>query len=137
MALPRKILNALRAGTYTPSNASKRAREAATRLREQREQRPTGSADLERDVFVSRRDRMIQKKHNAFYGFPRYDPIASVEAVNESDDDDAIRRALDMTRDEMLAYAAQAARAHNKLFNTGDAGDLEIYLRYDFLFYHL
>ena len=35
MALPRKLVNALRAGKYTPSNASKRAREAATRLQQQ------------------------------------------------------------------------------------------------------
>jgi hypothetical protein len=137
MALPRKILNALRAGTYTPSSASKRAREAANRLREQREHRPTGGSNLERDVFVSRRDRVIQKKHNAFYGVKFYDPIASIEAVNESTDDDAIEQALSMTREEMFEYASRAAKAHAAIARTGSAGDMEIYLRYDFLFYHL
>lgn len=146
MALPRKILNALRAGTYTPSNASKRAREAATRLQQQRAQNSEVDTRLprdrpfmggQRDTLRSVRDRTIQHKHAAFRDITGYDPRRSIRNVHNSDEYDAMRQTLNYSEAQMSHLASMAARAHAAQEKTGDAGELEIYLKYDFLFYHL
>jgi hypothetical protein len=134
MALPRKILNALKTGTYTPSNASKRAREAASRLSQERNRTPPVP---QRDTFRSVRREVISKKHAAYRDTMGYTPDESVRRVNNSDDYDAMQRVLGLTPDQMSYLASMASKAHAAQAKTGDAGELEIYLRYDFLFYHL
>jgi hypothetical protein len=142
MALPRKILNALRAGQYVPSNASKKAREAATRLQEQRNR---GSSGVEtglpsgqpRDTFRSVKREMVRRKHDAYYGIHNYNPSESSRAVYGSDEFQAMKRTLNLSTEQMTRLARLASLAHNAVVNTGDAGELEIYLKYDFLFYHL
>jgi hypothetical protein len=148
MALPRKILNALRAGQYTPSNASKKAREAATRLQRQRAEqssvetglprdRPFMGGQRERDTFKSVRNNVIQRKHSAYYGTVGYNPTESMRNVLNSDEYRAMQQATGMTKEQMSQFASLAARAHAAVAKTGDAGELEVYLKYDFLFYHL
>lgn len=139
MALPRKLVNALRAGTYQPSNASKRAREAATRLREQ--QRISEAPTQPRDTFRSVKNRMTRRKHAVFYNpgerYSKYNPTESMRAVEGSDEYEAMRDALGVSDSQMRYLAHMASLAYNAQRNHGDAGDLEIYLKYDFLFYHL
>jgi hypothetical protein len=137
MALPRKILNALRAGTYTPSNASKRAREAANRLQQERTRINSVAPSPPRDTFRNVKNQMIRSKHSAYYGTPGYNPSESVRAVENSDEYQAMRQALGLTPDQMSYLASMASKAHAAQARTGDAGELEIYLQYDFLFYHL
>lgn len=132
MALPRKIVNAIKAGTYIPSPASKRAREAATRLREQR-----SSEQPQRDTFRSVKERMVQKKHGLHYGTPGYNPVESAQAVFGSDEYEAMRNALNLSPDQMRQLASMASKAHAAQAKNGSAGELEVYLVYDFLFYHL
>lgn len=141
MALPRKILNALRAGQYTPSSASKKAREAATRLQNQRNASTSVNTGLPsgqpRDTFRSVKNRTIQRKHAAFYGTQFYDPRGSIRMVEGSDEYEAMRQTLGLSEEQMYQLASLASKAHAELKKSGDAGELEIYLKYDFLFYHL
>jgi hypothetical protein len=148
MALPRKLVNALRAGKYTPSNASKRAREAASRLQESRRSsgvetglprdRFGGSGSGQpRDTFRSVKDRTISRKHNMYRGISSYSPVESVNAVEGSDEYRAMVQALGLSEAQVTHLASMASKAHAAYAKTGDAGELEIYLKYDFLFYHL
>lgn len=137
MALPRRLVKALKAGQYTPSTASKKAREAATRLRDQRIDYVAPAPPPQRDTFRSVKDRMISAKHRAYYGTPGYNPRESIRVVNNSDEYEAMRRALGYSPDQMRNLASLASKAHHALNSTGDAGELEIYLKYDFFFYHL
>ena len=139
MALPRKILNALKAGSYTPSNASKKAREAANKLQQERTRINTvaPAPPPQRDTFRSVKERMVQKKHAAYYGTPNYNPRESAQAVFGSDEYETMRRSLGLSHDQMLQLASLAGKAHIAQIRTGDAGELEVYLKYDFLFYHL
>jgi hypothetical protein len=137
MALPRKILNALRAGQYTPSNASKKAREAANRLQRDRIGIGTVAPGPPRDTFRSVRNEVIRKKHSAYYGTSSYSPQESIDAVMNSDEFRAMERTLGLTEDQMTYLASMASKAHAAQAKTGSAGELEVYLQYDFLFYHL
>lgn len=139
MALPRKILNALKAGSYTPSNASKKAREAASRLQQERTRinQVAPSQPPQRDTFRSVKERMVQRKHAAYYGTQSYDPRESAQAVFGSDEYEAMRQSLGLSPDQMRHLASMAGKAHMAVARTGDAGELEVYLKYDFLFYHL
>jgi hypothetical protein len=80
---------------------------------------------------------MVHKKHDTFYGTPSYNPTESAQAVFGSDEYRAMRAALGYTDDQMRQLASLAGKAHAAQIQTGDAGELEIYLKYDFLFYHL
>jgi len=148
MALPRKILNALRAGQYIPSNASKKAREAATRLQQQRERsspvetglprdRPFMGGQRERDTLRSLRTNVNRHKHAAYYHVQGYNPREAMRAVENSSEYNAMRESLNLSEAQMSHLASMASKAHAVLARTGDAGELEIYLKYDFLFYHL
>jgi hypothetical protein len=137
MALPRRLVKAIRAGQYTPSNASRKAREAAARLQENRQRIENAApAPPQRDTFISVKERMVQKKHAANYGTAGYSPQESARAVFGSDEYEAMRAALGHTPDQMRNLASLASKAHNAQVRTGDAGELEVYLKYDFLFYH-
>jgi hypothetical protein len=142
MALPRRLVKAIRAGDYIPSPASKKAREAATRLRNQRIDYvapgpPPGPAGgPPRDTFRSVKERMASKKHGAFYGTAGYNPTESARAVFGSDEFRAMQGALGYTSEQLRGLASLAGKAHALEIRTGDAGELEVYLKYDFLFYH-
>lgn len=135
MALPRRLVKAIRAGDYIPSPASKKAREAATRLRNQRIDYVAPGP--QRDTFRSVKERMASKKHGVFYGTPGYNPTESARAVFGSDEYRAMQGALGYTDAQMRQLASLAGKAHAVEIRTGDAGELEVYLKYDFLFYHL
>lgn len=75
-------------------------------------------------------------KHRMFYGTPDYNPTESARAVRDSNSIEEMERSLGMTRAQILELASLASRAHIQQINTGSAGELEIYLDYDFLFYH-
>jgi flagellum-specific peptidoglycan hydrolase FlgJ len=135
MALPRKILNALRAGRYTPSPAGKKARDAATRLREQ--QRISEAPTPPQDSFTSIKRQMANKKHAAYYGMHSYNPQESLRVIQRSDEREAMQQALGLSESQMSYLASMASKAHRAMEESGDAGELEIYLKYDFLFYHL
>jgi hypothetical protein len=139
MALPRRLVKAIRAGQYTPSNASKKAREAAARIRDNNqriENVAPAPPPQQRDTFRSVKERMVQKKHAANYGTTGYSPQESARAVFGSDEYEAMRAALGYTPDQMRQLASLASKAHALQVRTGDAGELEVYLKYDFLFYH-
>src|ERR1700683_3018038 len=144
MALPRKLVNALRAGKYTPSNASKRAREAATRLQQQQRENTPVDTGLPRDRFPGGgqtrdtfKSRVVSKKHAAYRGIMGYNPRESSREVFGSDEYEAMRQVLGISEAQMTHLASMASKAQAALAKTGDAGELEIYLKYDFLFYHL
>lgn len=141
MALPRRLVKAIKAGQYQPSAASKKAREAAANLRDrQPPPQPPGRGAPPRDRFVSIRDRVIRAKHEAYYGTKGYNPRESVRSVREAEDseeiDDIMEESLQMSSEEMKELASLAAKAHIAQAKTGSAGELEEYLQYDFLFYH-
>jgi hypothetical protein len=140
MALPRRLVKAIRAGQYTPSNASKKAREVANRIQQQRVESvapPPVSQAPQRDTFRSVKERMLHKKHAAYYGTIGYNPQESAQAVFGSDEYEAMRATLGYTPEQMRQLASLASKAHiAKIRNGDDAGELEVYLKYDFLFYH-
>lgn len=80
---------------------------------------------------------MIRAKHRAYYGVSQYNPQESNRAVRNSDEFEAMERAMALSSDDMRRLASMAGKAHAALAQTGSAGQLEVYLQYDFLFYHL
>jgi len=135
LALPRRLVQQLKRGTYQKSNIGRKAREAATRLHER------GGGKYAppplHPPFESTKRRMITKKHIVYREVFGYNPSGSAEAVNESEARDKMEVILERaTNTQMDYYASMAAQAWAQLNKTGDAGDLEIYLDYDFLFYH-
>jgi hypothetical protein len=131
MALPRRLARLLREGRYQPSNVGKKARESARRLQENPPDAPE-----KRISFSSVKSRMITKKHYVNRETLGYSAQGSREMVNDSDAFDEMLEALDFDNDQMDEYASLAAKAWHQLDKTGSAGDLAIYLAYDFLWYH-
>lgn len=130
MALPRRILRQLREGTYQKSAVGKKAREAAARLREPTPQPP------ERPTFRSVKQRMRTKKHLVYREVLGYSARNSNQAVEDSEAYDKMVEALEFTNDQMDEFAARASLAWKRFNTTGNAGELTVYLDYDFLWYH-
>jgi hypothetical protein len=80
---------------------------------------------------------MKQRKHEIYYGTQFYDPRASARAVENSDEVSTMSDSLGLSDAQMTYLASMASKARAAQHKTGDAGELEIYLKYDFLFYHL
>lgn len=132
MALPRRLVRALRMGTYQPSSAGKRAREVAR----QRGEEFKGGQKRQRVTFTDVKNEVKARKHVMYRDLFNYNPRASMRAVDESDALEEMLASLEFSEDEMDEYAARASRAHRLLHDTGSAGELAIYLDYDFLWYH-
>lgn len=136
-AAQRRLAKEIRTGTYKPSEASKKAREAARRLRE-----PQPPRDGE-EVFKGGQKRYegikvrIKRRKRQFWGDDvNFRPNNSDRAVDRSNDLDEMEEVEFEPENRWLDLASLASKAHNALVSTGDAGDLEIYLPYSFLFYH-
>jgi hypothetical protein len=85
---------------------------------------------------VSVKTQMKIQKHRTYRDVLGYSPGESSRAVDRSSAIDEMTDALGWSEDRMDEFASRASQAHRLLRDTGDAGDLEIYLAYDFLFYH-
>lgn len=122
----REIAKQLKEGGY---QQSKIGRESAKLARERR-QKPIFDRD-------STKDRVKQKKREFWDTVRNFKGGNSDSIVDDSNAYDEMREFLDSFDEETaIEYASQAAIAHIQLRATGDAGDLDIYLPYDFLFYH-
>lgn len=142
MALPRRLVRRIKTGTYVPSNIGAKARRVATERQnvsggtpEPQPPREFGAGGR-RITFSSAKSLLKTKKHYAYRDVFGYNPHNSAVNVDNADDYDKVVEALDFTNDEMDEYAARASIAWHTLTNTGSAGDMEIYLPYEFLWYH-
>jgi hypothetical protein len=137
-AAQRRLAREIRTGTYKPSQAGKKARETARRLRESQ----AGPKDGE-EVFVGGqkkyegiRVRIKRKKRQLWEDTVGFRAIRSDNAVDNSDDTTEMGQVEYDPEDRWLYLASQASYAQMAVAKTGDAGELEIYLPYAFLFYH-
>lgn len=131
MALPRKLVQALKAGTYQPSKIGSKARQAATRL--QTVSGPTRPPGVQRSLIKTN---MKVRKHRIYNDVLGFNPRSSARAVDNSDATDEMAEALTWSEDRLDEYASRASQAHRLVKDTGSAGNLSDYLVYDFLFYH-
>ncbi len=136
-AAQRRLAREIKTGTYKPSQASKKAREAARRLRE-----PIPPRDGE-EVFKGGQKRydgikvrIKRRKRTMWEDIYNFRGDRSDRAVDQSGAIEEMEEVENDPEDRWLDLASKAAKAQFALYNTGDAGELEIYLPYTFLFYH-
>lgn len=137
-AAQRRLAREIKTGTYKPSSASKKAREAAKRVQESRAVPKDGEEVFKggQKQYEGIKVRIKRRKRQFWEDSVSFRPRASDRAVEESSDTEEMYEIEHEPEDRWLDLASNAARAHHALASTGDAGDLEIYLPYSFLFYH-
>jgi hypothetical protein len=122
-------------GNYRPSNIGRRARELAKNLRER--QQPPPPVDQGPIFTSSTRTRVKEKKRQFWDGIESFSPRESDRVVDESNDFEEMADFLEeMDENTAVEFASNASKAWSLVDAMGDAGDLEIYLPYSFLFYH-
>lgn len=138
-AAQRRLSQQIRTGTYQKSQVGKKARETARRVQESRNVPPPprdGEEVFKGGQKEGIRARIKRRKRTFWEDDVRFSPRNSDRAVDRSNDVSEMYEVEHEPEDRWLELASQASVAWNKLHSTGDAGELEIFLPYSFLFYH-
>lgn len=138
-AAQRRLAKEIKTGSYKPTNASKQARQAAQRLRENRDpgfRGPPVFIDDGPPVRDGIKVRIKRKKRQLWQDALGFTPTRSDRNVDESDDTTEMAAVEGQGENRWNYLASQASYAQMAFEKTGDAGELVIYLPYTFLFYH-
>lgn len=122
----RELAKQLKRGKTPIGNIARQARKTAERTRN----RPIFDSDI-------LKARVKQKKREFWDALIIFNARNSDNNVEESDALNEMQEFLDDFDIESASeYASQASLAHISITRYGDAGNLDIYLPFDFLFYH-